>query len=426
MREDEALSTVVAKQEVRAFSWERVSGFFCHPFIVGHRHAIRGGLLSFGVLVSLGCQGRSDAAPKPSDAAAVSAGVVGRQDVPVEIESFGSVEANSSVNIVPQVTGLITEVHFKEGDFVKKGDPLFTIDTRPYSASLAVASAELAKNKALLAQAKSEAERTVKLHQAGIASEQDLARAQTEAESAEATLKVGQAQMRSASINVAFTRIVSPIDGRTGSLLVHAGNVVHVGDSAPLVVVRSLSPVYVRFGVPQEYLGPIRERMDRNEPPAVRVTPQNTEQQPTEGVLSFFENSIDLASGTLSVKATFPNAGLELWPGVSVDVVLQLGIDKQVIVAPAPAIQEGQKGTYAFVIDKESRATLRPVEIARTTKTLAIVRAGLEPGERVVTDGQVRLRNGARVEIKAEPIASEDLGAAKGMEAAAGAGASVP
>jgi multidrug efflux system membrane fusion protein len=143
-------------------------------------------------------------------------------------------------------------------------------------------------------------------------------------------------------------------------------------------------------------------------------------------VLSFFENSIDLASGTLSVKATFPNAGLELWPGVSVDVVLQLGIDKQVIVAPAPAIQEGQKGTYAFVIDKESRATLRPVEIARTTKTLAIVRAGLEPGERVVTDGQVRLRNGARVEIKAEPIASEDLGAAKGMEAAAGAGASVP
>jgi multidrug efflux system membrane fusion protein len=344
-----------------------------------------------------GCESKSTAA-KVEESVAVSAAPAELRDVPREVESFGTVEASSSIDVVGQVQGLVTEVHFKEGDFVKRGDLLFTIDTRPYRASLAAAQAELSRNKALASQAKLEAERAERLRVEGVATDQDVVKAQADAASTAANVKMGQAQMQSASLNVAFTRITAPMDGRTGSLLVHAGNLVRPSDTQPLVTLRNLTPVYVRFSVPQEYLGPIRAGMSQGL--TVRATPRGEGAASVEGPLTFLDNTVDAATGTITLKGTFPNAGQELWPGASVNVALVLGVDRQATVVPEAALQRSQSGTLLFVIGQDGRVEPRNVEVLRTTSTLALIGSGVKAGENVVTDGQLRLRKGTRVSIK--------------------------
>lgn len=367
------------------------------------------------LLLSLACwsfAGCSTSKPTSSQrkAAPVRVAQVERRDVPIVVKTFGSVEANRTVAILPQIAGLITEVHFKEGDFVKQGDLLFTVDARPYRATLAAARATLARHRAEAKQAKRETERTLRLNKEGIASEQELARARADAAAAEANVRAGEAQIRSSGINVAFTRIVSPMDGKTGSLLVNAGNVVAVGDKSPLVVIRSLSPVYVRFAVPQEYLPKIREQFDSGTL-TVRATARGQGAKTVEGPLTFIENTIDAATGTLSLKASFKNAALELWPGASVDVELLLGVEKQAIVAPETAVQTGQDGQYAFVVDAEQKAHVRSLAVSRVNAGLALIRTGLTPGDVVVTDGHVRLRDGSRVEVQAPAAEATTPGA---------------
>jgi membrane fusion protein, multidrug efflux system len=346
----------------------------------------------------LGCSDGAKA-KKGEDAVPVVVASVEVRDVPRELETFGFVEASSTVDVAPQVQGLVSEVHFKEGDFVKRGDLLFTIDTRPYRASLAAAQAELARNRALADQARVEAERATRLQAEGVASEQEVARARADAASSAANVKVGQAQAASASLSVSFTRITSPIEGRTGSLLVHAGNVVHPGDPRPLVVIRSLSPVLVRFALPQEHLGAIRERLGK-EPLPVRATPRGEADKTVTGELTFLENSVDVATGTVNLKATFSNADQALWPGAAVDVVLTLGVDKQAIVVPEPALQRSQSGIQVFVAGKDGRAEPRKVELLRIARGQALLRSGLAAGEQVVTDGQMRLRKGSKLSPK--------------------------
>lgn len=372
-------------------------------------------LLAFG---GAGCESSSKAAEKGGRGAVpVQVAEAKLADVPIEVSAFGSVEASQTVDVVSQVTGLVTQVHFKEGDFVKKGDLLFTIDTRPYRASLAVAQAELQRNEALAEQARTEADRTMRLEREGLATQQQLAKAEADRASSAATVEVGRAQIQSANLNVAFARITSPIEGRTGSVLVHAGNVVHANATEQLVVIRSLSPVRVRFAVPQELLPALRDRLGK-EPLRVRATPRGEGAKTVEGPLTFFENTVDPSTGTLTLKATFANAGLELWPGAAVDVVLGLGVDKQAVVVPEAAVQRGQAGTYVFVVDKDSKALLRQVEVKRFTKTDALIRSGLTNGERVAVDGQVRLKDGAKVSIKPAGRAGEGEKPEKGRKAA--------
>jgi multidrug efflux system membrane fusion protein len=325
------------------------------------------------------------------------------------------VEASSTVGIVPQATGLVTEVHFKEGDFVKKGDLLFTVDTRPYSASLAVAQAELARNQALAEQARVEAERAVRLAAEGIASEQEVAKARADAATTAASVNVGKATLRSAGINVSFTRITAPIEGRTGSLLIHPGNVVHTGDIQPLVVIRAVSPVQVRFSVPEEYLARIRSRMAGG-PLTVRITSKGEGVKSVEAPLTFVENTVDTSTGTVGLKATFANKNLELWPGASVDVALLLDVDKRAVVVPEAAIQVGQDDQHVFVVEG-GKAKLRSVEVARSTEELAVIRSGVRVGERVVVEGQVRLRDGMNVSVKAQDTGSKSKKSEAGPEA---------
>lgn len=351
-------------------------------------------LLMLGVL-ALGCESRSKAA-KGEDPVPVTLATVEKKDVPREIKAFGSVDASSTVDIRSQVAGLITEVHFKEGDFVKRGQLLFTIDTRPYSASLAAAQAQLLRNRAMAEQMRVEAERANALRQEGVASDRDVAKANADAASSAADVKLGQAQIASASLNVAFTRILAPMDARTGSLLVYPGNIVKATDAQPMVVLRSVSPVYVRFTVPQEHLTTIRERLGK-EPLVARVTPRGSGAKTIEAPVTFVENIVDASTGTVTLKATYPNTSQELWPGTSVDVVLVLSVDRNAIVVPESALQRSQTGTLVFVVGKDGRVAPRPVQVLRTTETQALISSGLEVGEQVASDGLLRLRKGTKV-----------------------------
>jgi multidrug efflux system membrane fusion protein len=368
-----------------------------HPSVALSVAMVTGALL-LGLGGACGCENRSKAA-KGEEAVPVTLAPVQVVDVPREVQAFGVVEASSTVDVRAQVQGLITQVHFHEGDVVKRGDPLFTVDTRPYSASLAAAQADLLRNKAVADQAAIEAERATRLRQEGVASDQDVNRAEADARSSAANVQVGQAQIQSARINVAFGRITSPLDGRTGSLLVHAGNIVKATDAQPLVVIRSLTPVFVRFSVTQDYVGTIREQLSRGALD-VRVTPRGDNVKSVEAPVTFLDNTVDVATGTVTLKATYANAEQLLWPGASVDVVLVLGIDRQATVVPEAALSRSQNGTLVFVIGPDGRAEPRAVDVLRTTATQALIRSGLKPGEEVVTDGQLRLRKGTKVTRK--------------------------
>ncbi len=363
-------------------------GFFCSRPL-----RARAALLLAGA--ALGCEGGSKAG-KAEEPVPVTLAEVRLADVAREVQAYGVVEASSTVGVRAQVQGLITLVHFREGDLVKRGDLLFSVDTRPYSASLAGAEAELLRSRAVADQAFIEADRAARLQLQGVASQQEVAKAEAEARSSAASVKLGQAQIQSASLNVAFTRITSPIDGRTGSLLVYAGNVVKATDAQPLVVIRSLSPVFVRFSVAQDYVGAVRERLSQAAL-SVRVTPRGDGAQAIEAPVTFLDNTVDVSTGTVTLKATYPNTQQELWPGASVDVTLLLGVDRQATVVPEPALSRSQAGTFVFVVGADGRAEPRPVEVLRTTATQALIRSGLQPGEQVVTDGQLRLRKGTKV-----------------------------
>jgi membrane fusion protein, multidrug efflux system len=365
-------------------------------------------LVVTAALLALACGRDAKQSDKQARPVPVAVATVTEEDVPLELAAFGVVESSSTVDVVPQVTGVVTQVHFKEGDFVEKGALLFSIDTRPYSASLAAAQAELERNQALAEQAKVAASRAERLANEGLTSAQELDRARADAESSAANVKVGRAALASAGLNVSFTRVTSPLSGRTGGLLVHAGNVVRAGETQPLVVIRSLSPVQVRFAVPEEYLAKVRERMAAGVL-GVKVTPKGETGPVVEGPVTFLENTVDIATGTLSLKATFANEKTELWPGEAVDVVLVLDTDRRAVVAPEAAIAEGQEGKHAFVVEG-GKAKLRRVELVRTTPKLALVRSGLRPGDVVVTDGQIRLRDGTAVTVKAPAARKQGSG----------------
>jgi multidrug efflux system membrane fusion protein len=323
-----------------------------------------------------------------------------QKDVPVEIDAVGTAEAVSTVQVMPQVGGLVQEVHFKEGDFVKKGALLFSIDTRPYQASLAAAQAELVKSSALADQAHQDLDRFGKLAAEGVATQLDLSQKRANAAAMDATLAANRAAIASTSINVQYATIRAPIDGRTGSLLVHAGNVVRATDTRALVTIRTIAPIYVRFAVPEQFLPRVQEAL-RAGPVAVSARPRGDVSGGETGALTFVENSVDSASGKIDMKGVFLNDDQGLWPGQLVDVVVRLSVEKGALVVPESAVQVGQDGAYTFVVGDGKKAELRHIVTSRTVASEVVVSKGLAAGERVVTDGQVRLRDGTDVTVKA-------------------------
>ncbi|MGE5243939.1 MAG: efflux RND transporter periplasmic adaptor subunit [Betaproteobacteria bacterium] len=379
---------------------------------------------------------RTSAAPMRRGGAGAAVPVVtatvAQKDVPVDIAAIGNVEAYDLVTVRSQVTGQLTEAHFREGDFVKKGDLLFRLDARPFEAALQQAQANLSRDEALLAQAEAQlgrdgaqadyqqlqAERQAQLASRGIVSKDmaEQARAAADAiaagvkadkaavESAKAQLTAQQAAVDNARVQLGFTVITSPITGRTGNLAVKVGNLV-TANSTELISIAGIQPVYVTFAVPAVHLPTIKEHMTA-ETLSVVATPQDADARPATGRLTFVDNAVDPATDTIKLKATFDNPDRRLWPGQFARVSLRVMTLPHAVVVPTEAVQTGQDGQYVFVVKQDATVEQRPVSVGQRVDQDVVVDKGLQPGETVVTEGQLRLEPGTRVETR-RPAAAD-------------------
>jgi multidrug efflux system membrane fusion protein len=358
-----------------------------------------------GVLLMTACSGGPSAEePKSKEKPAVPVTVasVFTKDVPVQITSVGNVEAYSTVAVKSRVSGELVGVHFQEGQEVKEGDPLFTIDKAPYEVALKEAQARLERDQALARKARDDVRRNMPLAEKNIVSRQSLDQYVSTAEAAEALVKADQAALENLQLQLGYCSIRSPISGRTGSLLIQRGNLVKGNDeNKSLLTVHQIEPIYVTFAVPEKYLGEINRRTKETRMEVQVYSPENQgSPEPVIGVVSFVNNTVEVSTATIRLKATFQNRDRRLWPGQTVNVLLTLGVQPQAVVAPSQAIQSGQSGSYAFVIKQDQTAELRLVSVSRSTNGEAVIEKGLSPGETVVTDGQLLLTSGARVSIK--------------------------
>lgn len=355
-------------------------------------------------LLTLACgRGRADA-PRPAAVPVVAAAAL-RKDVPVQLRTIGAVEPLATVAVKPQVGGIITVVHFQEGSYVGEGELLFTIDPRPYEAALQQAEATLAKDEASTRNAQVEAQRGESLFAQGILSKENYDQLRFSAQSFEAAVRADRAALDRARLDLEYCSIRSPIVGRTGSLLLHQGNFVKAIDGGPLVIINRTDPVYVSFSIPEQRLAEVNAARLSGRL-AVDALITGEESRPLRGELSFLDNAVDRGTGTIKLKGTFPNKEKRLWPGQFVNTRLTLGTKAGAVVVPTPAVQTGQAGTFIFLIKPDLTVEARPVVVeAGSGEEETVVTKGLEGGEQVVTDGQLRLVPGAKVELKPAPVA---------------------
>jgi membrane fusion protein, multidrug efflux system len=361
--------------------------------------AERGFLAAFFLilLAACGCS-KQQAAPAPRAAAIpVVVAKVTQRAMPVQVTAIGNVGAYT-VSVEAQVAGELLAVHFKEGDFVRKDQLLFTIDPRPYEAALAQVQATLLRDKAVAANSRAQAQRISKLLTDGVVSPSDADASKSAADATEATVAADEATLKTAQLNLEYCKIYSPIDGRTGAVIVKPGNLVKVAD-VPIVVIKQVSPIHVDFTVPQEYLPDIKKYLAAGTL-RVEATAPNTSGPPEVGSLTFVDNTVDTTTGTIHLRATFENRRSALWPGMYVNTLMTLTQQSNATVIPSQAITAGQQGAFVYVLQGDGTVAPRSVTSSRTVEGQAVIDKGLEPGETVVTDGQVRLVPGSRVQIK--------------------------
>ena len=343
-----------------------------------------------------------------------------QKNMPRQVLTFGTGEAYATVAIKSLVGGQILRCHIVPGQAVQKDDLLYTIDARPFAATLKQLEAALARNRILAADALRQFEMAKDLRQKGIAAEDETRKAQAVSEALQAALLADQANIEKARLDVEYCTLRAPLSGRTGDLLVREGSVVKANDLAMVEIAQTM-PLYVVFSVPQVYLPDVRKGLAAGSL-AVAVSPRDADAPIAGGELTFIDNTVDVETGTIRLKATFPNQDERLWPGQFVSVVLTLAKEEPGIVIPAQAVQNGQAGTFVFVVRPDQTVEMRPLTVGRTQGDEAIISAGLSAGETVVTDGQVRLVPGAKVEVasrEGKPAAAKaDAGAAAASEAA--------
>jgi multidrug efflux system membrane fusion protein len=317
------------------------------------------------------------------------------KDVPVELRNIGNVEAYSTVVIRSQITGQIVKIHFHEGQEVKAGDMLFTVDPRPAQGALKQAQADLKKDEAQMVSARLEFERTKKLLESNIGTKDDYDKAQANFQSLQAMVMSDEASVSRATLNLEFTSIRSPIDGQTGNLQVKEGNIVKAPDDT-LVTINQIRPIYVTFSVPEQELPGIRRRMAETKLMVeAQLTGDATDS--SHGQLSFIDNAVDTTTGRIKLKGTFPNSDNQLWPGQFVQVGLTLNVIKGATLVPSQAIQGSQSGDFVFVVNSESIVEKRAVATGLSRGGFTVVEKGVKPGETVVIDGQLRLAEGSKV-----------------------------
>lgn len=388
-----------------------------------------------GAATAAGAGGRGGGRGRGGDAAAVPVvlGKVSQKDIPVDITTIGNVEASTTISVRSQVTGALTEVRFAEGTFVKAGDRLFTIDERPFRASLQQAEANMVRDQALLTQARATLARDTasadyakqladhqrelaaraiiskdQADQAIAAATASLASVSADAaaiDSAKAQLLAQQATVDTAKLQIEFTVIKAPVSGRTGNLMTKAGNLVSA-NATELVTITQIEPVYVTFSMPSLHLAEIKRHMTAGDRLEVVATPQDADAKPASGKLSFIDNAVDQATDTIKLKAVFDNGDHALWPGQYARVSLRLTTLANATVAPAQAVQTGQDGQFVFVVKPDSTVEQRQVKVGATVDQDVVITAGLQPGETVVVEGQLRLEPGMRI-TPADPKTGE-------------------
>jgi len=356
----------------------------------------------------------------------VTVAVAAQKSVPVEVQVIGNVEAYSTISVKAQVTGQLTNVFFHEGDYVHKDDELFTIDPRPLEAALNQAIANAARDEATLGQAQAnlardmaqaryaeaQASRYAQLFQAGVISrdQSEQLRANADAiaqavaadkaniETVKANMAASQAAVANARLQLSYTSIKSPIEGRTGNLTVKNGNVV-MANSMEMMTINQIEPIYVTFAVPEAQLPAIKRYMEQQKL-SVRAQPQDQPGGEETGTLTFVDNAVDMTTGTIKLKGTFANTDRKLWPGQFVRVTLRLTTQQNAVVVPNQAIQAGQNGSFVYVVKQDRTVESRPVVTGARVEQDMVVDQGLQPGETVVTEGQLRLAPGSRVVIR--------------------------
>ena len=342
------------------------------------------------------CSAKEKNPPRGGEAIPVTAAQAVLKDVPLQVKAVGHVEAFSTVTVKSLVGGELMRIRFQEGQTVAKGDLLFEIDPRPYQADLEAAEARRDRDLAQARKAAEDVKRYEELVKKDYVTREQYNAIVANAESLEATVKADEAAVQSARLNLGYCGISAPISGKTGTLLVHAGNLVKAND-AGLVVLNQIRPAYVAFAVPEEHL-PAIQRGIREKTISVQAVIPGEDGTET-GTLSFLDNAVDPATGTLSLKALFNNAGERLWPGQFVDVALTLGTAKGVTVVPGEAVQRGQQGSFVYVVKADQTVELRPVKPGISLDGFITIESGVTPGETVVIDGQLRLTPGARISL---------------------------
>jgi len=323
-------------------------------------------------------------------------------DVPVVLDLVGTTQAVASIPVKTRVDSQIESVGVAEGDRVEAGQVVFTLDSRAIRAQVAQARAVLARDKAQLALVQSDLERTEQLVASRTKSNRDLESARTLVAAQEATIDADQAAHDNLEVQASYCIIRSPIAGRVGSLPLKPGSSVRAADSTVLATINQLDPIHVAVAVPQAMVGRLRAALGRGEVPVEVGLPGGSEREPRVGRVAFIENALDATTGTLGVKALVPNADERLLPGEFVHVRLRLRNDPGALIVPAAAVQIGQKGAYVWVVGAKEAAEVRPIVVDRTVDGSSVVTKGLAAGDRVVTEGQLRLAPGATVEILAD------------------------
>jgi membrane fusion protein, multidrug efflux system len=336
----------------------------------------------------------------------VNLGEAVTKDMPVDLRAIGNVESIATVDVKAQVGGELIAVNFREGQDVKRGDLLFTIQPTLYATQLAQAEANLARDRAQAENAAREADRNAELGTKGAISKEQLDQMRSTAEAAAATVKADEALVKIAGVRLGYTTIEAAIDGRTGALNVQAGNLIKDNADTPMTTIKQLAPIYVTFAVPEQNLADIRRGLAERKLPVSALDPKDGKPL-GEGEVTFVANAVDSSTGTITLKATFPNDDRALWPGAFVDILVRLDTEPGVTVVPASAVTIGQKGPQVFVVKEDGSADLRNVTVGRTVGQESVIRKGVEPGEKVVTNGQLRLVPGSKVLPKpaAEPAA---------------------
>jgi multidrug efflux system membrane fusion protein len=401
------------------------------------QHTLFAGLMALSLLLA-GCGQGPDAKAQPAmrqEAVPVRIATSIQKDVPTEITTIGTVEAYTHIQVKAQVSGEIKRIWFNEGEDVKKGQTLFTINPVPFEVALDRAEADMARSRAQLEQAKAnlekdsamasnaqaEMDRGSSLLEKGVRTKEEYDRLTATAKSlsaavqgdeaairvADAAITGASAAIKQARVQLNYCTIISPIDGKTGSILIHAGNLVKENDTPFLVLINQIVPVYVSFTLPEQSLDLVKQSMTEKRLQVLAVIPPEEVISAT-GELAFLDNTVNQRTGTIRLKAAFTNEDRRLWPGQFVSVKLVIGVTPNAVVVPSQAVQTGQSGQYVYLVKADDTVELRTVVQGESQNGEIIIKEGIFPGEKVVTDGHLRLAPGVKVKIVSEEGAAEN------------------